>query len=268
MKSDYEERREKRIERMHDLAAKNEQESTAHYNNAKQLGDMIPFGQPILVGHHSEGRHRAHIKKIDNNMRKSIEAADKAKYYEGRAEAAESGNAISSDDPNALVKLREKLAKMEQFQEMAKAINKIIRSKKPEAEKVELIVAFGFTEAQAQELAFSDDAFKRGIPSYKLTNNNANMKTVRDRIKHLENIENKPDEEKQVGNIRILHNASENRVQIFFPGKPSEETRKELKSSGFRWSPTVGAWQAYYSNRSKYRADQIVNAVVNPPTNS
>lgn len=49
----------------------------------------IPFGQPILVGHHSEGRHRAALKRQDSRMRKSIEEDDRAKYWESRARHVE-----------------------------------------------------------------------------------------------------------------------------------------------------------------------------------
>lgn len=48
----------------------------------------IPFGQPILVGHHSERRHRRAIERADNAMRKGIEETDKAAYFERRAENA------------------------------------------------------------------------------------------------------------------------------------------------------------------------------------
>ena len=30
------------------------------------------------------------------------------------------------------------------------------------------------------------------------------------------------------------------RIQLLFPGKPDEQTRRTLKSHGFRWSPSQG----------------------------
>jgi len=83
------ERAEARAERMNERADKAESRSDAAYQRAHHIGSFIPMGQPILVGHHSEGRHRRDIEKIDNAMRKSCEESDKAKYYESRAATAE-----------------------------------------------------------------------------------------------------------------------------------------------------------------------------------
>ena len=113
--TDFEEKKQRKIARAQELAAKAEKESEQRYNAAKQISSFIPFGQPILVGHHSEGRHRRDLNRIDTNMRKSIEADGKAKYYNDKAERLENNNTISSDDPEALTKLRSKLAGLERI---------------------------------------------------------------------------------------------------------------------------------------------------------
>ncbi|WP_080637031.1 MULTISPECIES: DUF3560 domain-containing protein [Lachnospiraceae] len=66
----------------------------------------------MLVGHHSEARARRDQKKIWDSMEKSVEAGKKAEYYEAKAEAAEHNQAISSDDPEAIQKLMDKLERL------------------------------------------------------------------------------------------------------------------------------------------------------------
>ena len=48
------------------------------------MASAIPFGQPILVGHHSEGRDRRYRDRIHNTFGKAFATMDKADYYEER----------------------------------------------------------------------------------------------------------------------------------------------------------------------------------------
>ena len=259
MKSDFHQRRENRKARYEELSDKNEQESTNRYNAAKDISSHIPFGQPILVGHHSEARHRRDLDQIDNNMRKSVEAGEKAAYYAGKAGHIENDNTIYSDDPEALTKLREKLASLQDSQDRMKKANKITKSKKlTEAEKVEqLVEQVGCTEAQAQTLLEPDFCGRIGFAGYQLSNNNANMKRIKDRIKKLEREEGAETTRISVGDVKIIDNKEDNRVQIFFPGKPSESIRALLKSNGFRWSRYVGCWQRHCSNLALHLAKNV-----------
>mgnify|MGYP000965548000 CR=1 FL=1 len=79
---------QERGERYERRADRNAGESAQRWSTATKLADMIPMGQPILVGHHSEKRHRAHIAKIETNMAKGWEAHKKAEYWERRAASA------------------------------------------------------------------------------------------------------------------------------------------------------------------------------------
>lgn len=260
MRSNYEEKRANRQERYERLALRFKHESDSRYKRFHDLLGVIPMGQPILVGHHSEKGHRALLNKADNNMRKSIEAGEKSAYYAGRAETIKNNHAISSDDPNSLERLKEKLEGLQKNQEIMKACNKIIKSTKlTEDQKVRKLVVEGLLpEKLAIEILKPDYCGRIGFPSFKLTNNNANISTVKKRIEKLEAMENAENKEKVFGDIKILENADENRVQIFFPGKPSDEIRSQLKRRGYRWSPMNGCWQAFYSNYAKWSAEEIV----------
>ena len=48
------------------------------------------------------------------------------------------------------------------------------------------------------------------------------------------------------------------RLQIIFDGKPSDETRAKLKESGFRWAPSVAAWQRLLNNNSEYALKRMI----------
>lgn len=84
----FQEKAAARAQRFEQRAEKAQQESKSRFNNAMEMIKVIPPGQPILVGHHSERGHRRLLEKHDNNMRKGFELEEKADYYEGRAEAA------------------------------------------------------------------------------------------------------------------------------------------------------------------------------------
>jgi hypothetical protein len=51
--------------------------------------DGIPPGQPILVGHHSERRHRAALNRHDHRRRRAIDEDRLAHHHEQRAAGAE-----------------------------------------------------------------------------------------------------------------------------------------------------------------------------------
>lgn len=91
------EQAEARTERMLEHAHKAEARAADAYERAdlSEGKSGIPFGQPILVGHHSERRHRRAIERADRAMSKAVEETNKAKYFKGRALAAESTAAQS-----------------------------------------------------------------------------------------------------------------------------------------------------------------------------
>ena len=59
-----------------------------------------------------------------------------------------------------------------------------------------------------------------------------------------------------------VENVEENRLQLFYPGKPSEGVRTKLKHNGFRWSPTTGAWQRRLNNNARWAAENVLKEKV------
>ena len=56
---------------------------------------------------------------------------------------------------------------------------------------------------------------------------------------------------------RVEANKEDNRLQIIFDDKPDEKTRAALKSNGFRWAPSVGAWQRQLNDNAIYAAGRL-----------
>jgi len=268
MKSDFHEKREARKERYEQLSIKNEKESQSRHQAARDIGSHIPFGQPILVGHHSEKRHRKDLERIDNNMRKSIEADKKSEYYADKAKTIESDKTIYSDDPEAVAKLKEKIASLERNQKVMKDVNRILKSKKlHNQQKIEKMQEVGLNEKQAIQMLEPDRYGRLGFPSYSLQNNNANINRNKKRLKELEYLTSMETTEINFDfagyEVKWVNNIEDNRLQLFFPGKPEDSIRSTLKRNGFRWSPRVGAWQRHISNAATYGANQVMLACKN-----
>ncbi|MFF4388575.1 ParB/RepB/Spo0J family partition protein [Streptomyces sp. NPDC001552] len=87
--ADREARAEDRAERFDNRAGRAAAESESRHGAARGIMRHIPFGQPILVGHHSQRRAERDAERIDSNMRRSIDEHRKAGYWAGRAQSAE-----------------------------------------------------------------------------------------------------------------------------------------------------------------------------------
>jgi hypothetical protein len=126
----YQARKQARIERYEARAESARATAASLSRQARQAIAGIPPGQPILVGHHSEKRHRRALDRHDRKMTAMFEAQDKAEYWEKRAAAAAANTAISSDDPQALDLLRARVEELAQAQEAMKRINRAYKAGK------------------------------------------------------------------------------------------------------------------------------------------
>lgn len=170
---------------------------------------------------------------------------------------------IMSGDADATERLEEKIAKAEELQARMKAANAAIRKHKKAGEgaQVAALVALGFPEARARDLLKPDFCGRIGFADYETTNNNANIRRMKERLAKVSRDQAKEDTAIEGENARLEDCPAENRVRLFFPGKPAEEVRSKLKKSGFRWSPTIGAWQAYRNHWSMQTAREVAGVV-------
>mgnify|MGYP001003135318 CR=1 FL=1 len=97
------ERAKAKAERLKQWASNAHNKSEQYYNVSHSITKNIPLGQPILVGHHSEKRHRRDIEKSWNAMGKGVEMSNKANEYGSRAEYWEKqSNVINLSMPESL----------------------------------------------------------------------------------------------------------------------------------------------------------------------
>ena len=67
------ERREARLEKRRTWAETRSAQAESSHARARERASVIPFGQPILVGHHSEGRDRNYRADISRDFERSFE---------------------------------------------------------------------------------------------------------------------------------------------------------------------------------------------------
>ncbi len=251
----YEEKKQRRIERLKALAKKRQEESNSVYERSVKSLSGLGMGQPILIGHHSETRHRNLLKNANRMTAKSIELFNESENLAARAFAAECNTAISSDDPQAIVKLEERIAKLSTLQEKMKAVNKAIKAKKSLTD-----LGLGIDENDAKKLSTKNQFGYVGFPRFELSNNNANMIRLKKRLEYLKKTQAIPTMAPISQNgIEIRDSAETNRIQIYFPGKPPQATIEHLKSNGFRWSPSQKCWQRMRSNWALNLAKTIIS---------
>lgn len=82
------ERADERAERFEDYSEKRANDANQARNAVSAIADNIPFGQPILIGHHSEKHARKHAEKIENGMRKAVKMWETSAYWTQRAAGA------------------------------------------------------------------------------------------------------------------------------------------------------------------------------------
>lgn len=220
-------------------------------NDSSRIGAMCPSVMICGGSNFPVRKKEKQNAASDRNM---------AEYYEiqnilGRIKGVGTSG-ISSDDPHAIEKLRNKLESLEKSQQIMKDVNAYYRKNKtldgcpfiPE-DTIDTL-----KEGMSKSYRIENKPF----PSYSLSNNNANIRRVRERIAELE--------KKKSADLpkgwtfeggKVVVNAEANRLQLVFDEKPDDDLRAELKSHGFRWAPSQGAWQRQLTNNAMYAVKRM-----------
>ena len=146
---------------------------------------------------------------------------------------------ISADDPAAVDKLKAKLAGLEAFQKKMKAVNAYYR-KHGALEGCPQLSAAEIEELKAS-MARSWRTQPKPYESYLLTNNNANIHRVKERIEGL----GKRSETEFTGwafeGGEVKMDRQDNRLRVFFHEKPDRDTCSAMRHNGFKWARGRGS---------------------------
>lgn len=162
-----------------------------------------------------------------------------------RAASIERNESISMSDSDAVEQLKAKLEDLERRQEYMKRVNKAHAAFKKKPASLEQSDLPEEVKIKIRNYVPQYSWEPHPIAPYQLTNLSANIRRVKQQLEKASLMKSAPVKELEGEKARLEDCPPENRVRLFFPGKPDEETRTRLKKSGFRWSPTIGAWQAY-----------------------
>lgn len=168
---------------------------------------------------------------------------------------------IMAGDADAGTRLREKIDRLEEKQRLWRAINKAHQSFKRRPASLD---AADLPEAVKKLIREYEPPYSwepHPIAPYQLSNLAKEIQRCQKRLAQVEAQQVAPAAEVQGEHARLEDSPSDNRVRLVFPGKPDDGVRQRLKAAGFRWTPTLGCWQAYRNPRSLAAARDFAGIV-------
>ena len=190
-------RKTQRLEQCREWAGKRVAKSEQAFATANDLVKDIPPGQPILVGHHSEKRHRRTIERSHAAMSKGVAHGRMADHHKAKAANIEwqLERSIYSDDPDTVPRLEKRISELEACRDRAKQINAFFRKHKLDLstmpdEQVSTVLAplnLAPTEIGDLTMALRYSQHGKGYPAYHLRNLSGNIARQKKRLAVLQN---------------------------------------------------------------------------------
>lgn len=240
-----------RVER---LAVRYAAKMAEYYNRESSIGMICPSVMISGAGNFPVKKKERQVAAWDRNHQFYTEIQKIATKIEGVLYGKE---IIKSSDADVVEKLEEKLEDLRSKQELMKAANKAIRQKDIEAGN-DTLRELGFSEKSIANLRTPDYLGQLGYPNFELTNNNANIHRIEDRLKSIRASKEKGTSERAYDTFKAIENTEIMRYQIVFDGKPDDTIRSLLKSKGFKWAPSQGAWQRQITPNGKRAFVRVV----------
>lgn len=157
-------------------------------------------------------------------------------------------------------RLQEKIDNLRRSHAMMKEANVIVRKKNvPDVEKIDELMALGFSEDAANKVLYPEYDFQKpGFGSYQLSYVLRDIKEAEEKMRRHETMANKEDETHEYpwGTLVVCY--QDERYRFLFDGKPSVDVINLMKANAFKWSRANMAWQRQITVNAKYAVKQII----------
>jgi hypothetical protein len=222
----YRERREAKAERLQEWAAKRHAQAVAQLSSQPEMRhDWAFVTQP---GHIPQ---RARMIAADERAFRSMDKAD-AMLARADGIASQLDSSIYSDDPDAVERLEERIAKLEAKRDAIKTHNKTHRNGSgctcPEG-----------CGCRSRFEVTRCDCTSHPLPGYVLANLSSDIKRNRDRLDMLQRQARRAVEAEEAGGT-LIRPLPSGYVSVTFAEKPDSDVRAALKTAGFRFGG--GSW--------------------------
>jgi hypothetical protein len=240
------ERMEDRQAKREDWAQKREASARGAFDTAHTMGQAIPFGQPILVGHHSEKRDRNYRARMGATMSRGVAHAGMAEHHTNKAQGIgrQLDQSVFSDDADAIERLRERITSREAERDRIKAFNVSCRKGSPDES---ILTSHERADiATTRRVVPYQLSTGGGFPRHVLTNLGAAIRKDKERIVEIERREKRTAEAEDNGGVAVR--VVGDYCTVTFAEKPEREILNALKGAGFRWSG--GSWHGQLESLS------------------
>ena len=215
-------------------------------------------GRPIIVPLSPNKKGRFNDVRIDINLAKSIYGRNNFTQFVENA-CKENRVLYINDKSRALADLKIQYLNVQDSQllyENIAAYHNAVKQKNPDIPLLYQKTAY----YAGQQLAFDflNDPIKQGA----LQPEEKKQQTPQSPHHTVLPVETAPNKKEagvsaQPDAIKIVNNTALKRVQLFFPDKPPDDVRSDLKAHGWRWSPRNFCWQRLNTENGLADADRI-----------
>lgn len=240
------ERLERKMTRRQEWAEKAEARSARHWAAADPSEEKtgIPFGQPILVGHHSERRHRRALDRLARHAEKAFEEADKAKHHAAKAGglADQLDRSIFSDDANVVEALNDKRTDLERRRDHMKAANAYYKTHKT----LDGWDGPSDIREDGESVLRHQAYYGKPFPPYAFTNLGAKIRTAAKRAAAIPKQQAVKAERQakaaENGGVWIEYTRDGSFCSITFPDRPDRAILNDLRAAFFSWNGAYASW--------------------------